>query len=72
MMRHRYFERAILAIIVLSSIKLAFDTYVLDYPKTSLIVRFIIIYRIDLILIQLLLYIKLEIVNRFLQINVSQ
>lgn len=37
--KHRYFERTILVLIVLSSFKLAFDTYLMDYPESSLIVR---------------------------------
>eukprot|EP00347_Sterkiella_histriomuscorum_P003601 403363663 len=42
MTKHRYFERLILFIIVLSSIKLAIDTYLLDYPSDSEIVNILV------------------------------
>ena len=35
MSKHRYFERAVLTLIVLSSFKLAFDTYIMNVPIDS-------------------------------------
>lgn len=37
--KHRYFERVILTLIVLSSVKLALDTYFLDKPASHPIIR---------------------------------
>lgn len=38
-MKHRYFERIVMTLIVLSSIKLAFDTYIMDADPESFIVN---------------------------------
>lgn len=38
-MKHKSFERIIIILIVLSSIKLALDTYIMDFDVKELIVR---------------------------------
>lgn len=39
LMKHRFFERTILTLIVLSSIKLAMDTYIMDRKPEETIVK---------------------------------